>query len=93
MAIGVHVARVGVFNVDATGVVLKKDDPSISLRQQLTTSMDHRIIADSLIPSSVNNPAVKAYIEAEAASDYIVHYMDQNTIITYLRTAAGGFTS
>ena len=91
MAIGIHVARVAVLNVGPSGNVVKKDDPSVTLKQQLQTQMDHRIIIDSAIPNSSGNPAVKAYIEAESANDYVVHYMDQNMIITYHRTVAGGF--
>jgi hypothetical protein len=91
MALNVHVARVGVLNVDMSGNVVKKDDPSVSLKQQLQTQMDHRVLEDSAIANSAGNPSVKAYIEAEAGDDYAVHYMDQTTIITYLRTTAGGF--
>ena len=91
MAMNVHVARVAVLNVDRAGNVVKKDDPSVSLKQQLQTSMDHRVLEDAGIPNSTGNPAVKAYIEAEAANDYVVHHMDQTMIVTYLRTAAGGF--
>jgi hypothetical protein len=91
MAINVHVARVAALNVDNTGNVVKKDDPNVSLRQQLQTRLDHRVLEDAAIANSSGNPSVKDYIEAEAADDYVVHHMDQTTIITYLRTAAGGF--
>lgn len=91
MAIGVHIARVAVFNVDHLGNIIKKDDPNVTLRQHLSTSMEHRVLVDAAIPNTANNPPVKAYIEAEAASNYVLQYMDQTTIITYLRTASGGF--
>lgn len=91
MAFSIHIARVAVLNVDHLGNVLKKDDPNVTLRQQLQTHMDHRVLADSAIPNSANNPAVKDYIEAEAASNYVVQHIDQTTIITYLRTSGGGF--
>lgn len=93
MAIGIHVARIGVFNVDATGVVRKKDDPSVTIRQQLETSIDHRVIEDSLIPNSSGNPTVKAYLEAEADDDFVLQHIDQNSIITYHRSSDGGFSS
>ena len=91
MAIQVHIARVGVFNVDLMGTVVKKDDPAVTLKQQMQTQMDHRVIEDLVITNSSGNPSVKNYIEAEAADDYVVHHIDQTTIITYLRTASGGF--
>lgn len=91
MAMNVHVARVAALNVDPAGNVVKKDDPDVSLRQQLQTQLDHRVLEDSAISNTSGNPSVKDYIEAEAGDDYVVHHMDQTTIITYLRTAAGGF--
>ena len=91
MAIGIHIARVGFFQVDRTGNVLKKDDDSTTLGQTLSGSSEHRIITDTSISTTTNNPTVKAYLEAEAAADYVMEYMDQNSIITYHRTAAGGF--
>ena len=91
MPFGIHVARVGVFNVDNSGTILKKDDPSITIQQQLQTSIDHLMIVDSAIPNTANNPTTKAYLELEATDDYVVHHIDQSTIITYLRTAGGGF--
>ena len=44
-------------------------------------------------PSTNENNIVniKTYLELEAAADYVLEYMDQNTVITYRRTAAGGF--
>jgi hypothetical protein len=91
MAINIHVARVAVFNVDMAGNVVKKDDPTVTLRQHLQTQIDHRVLEDPTISTTANNPSVADYIKAEAANDYVVQYMDQTTIITYLRTAAGGF--
>lgn len=91
MAIGIHVARVGFLNVDATGTVVKKDDPNVTIKQQMQTSTEHRVLEDAAIPNTSGYPTVKAYLEAEAANDYVLEYMDQNTIITYHRTAAGGF--
>lgn len=92
MAIGVHVAHTGFFNVDGAGNVVKKDDPNVTMRQQMETSSQHRVIEDQGIPNTVGNPTVKAYIEAEASDDYVLEHIDQTTIITYLRTSAGGFS-
>lgn len=91
MAFQVHVARVAVLNVDMAGNVVKKDDPSVSLKQQLQTQIDHRVLEDSAIANTTGNPSVKDYLEAEAGDDYVLQHIDQTTIITYLRTAAGGF--
>jgi|6_EtaG_2_1085325.scaffolds.fasta_scaffold49664_2 hypothetical protein len=93
MAIGIHVVRVAFLKVDATGAVLSKEDPDVTLKQQLTGGHDHRIISSAIVPNSTTQPTVKAYLEAEASDDYVLEYMDQNTIITYRRTAAGGFSA
>lgn len=91
MPFQIHIARVGVFNVDGSGNILKKDDPEITIAQQLQTSIDHLVLVDSAISNTASNPTVKAYLELEATDDYVVHHIDQSTIVTYLRTAAGGF--
>lgn len=91
MAMNVHVARVGFLKVDGLGNVVSKDDVSGTLASQLSGSHEHRVIEDSSIANTSGNPTVKAYLELEAADDYVLNHMDQTTIITYLRTAAGGF--
>lgn len=93
MAIGVHVARVAFLKVDGSGNVVKGDDPNATIRQHLECSTEHRVIADSAIPNTANNPTVKAYLEAEASDNYVLEHIDQNTIVTYLRTSSGGFSS
>ena len=46
MTIGIHVARVGFFQVDGVGLVVKKDNPTSTLGQVMTGGSDHRIIED-----------------------------------------------
>ena len=92
MAMQVHVARVGFLKVDAQGNVINKESPTTTIKTHLTGSHEHRIIPNvSLIPNTANSPDIKTYLELEAGNDYVLEYMDQNTVITYLRTAAGGF--
>lgn len=87
----IHFARVGVFNIDAVGNVLNKNSPNISIQQQLQTSIDHRMIIDSSISNTANNPTVKAYLELEASDDFVVERINQSTIVTYLRDSSGGY--
>jgi|CXWL01.1.fsa_nt_gi hypothetical protein len=92
MAIGIHVVRVGIFPVDSTGTVRSKNDPTVTIKQQLQTSSDHRVIPDVVsIPNSANYPTVKTYLELEAVNNYVLQYMDQNMIVTYLRNSTGGY--
>lgn len=93
MAIGVHVARVGIFSVDATGNILRKDDADVTIKQQLSSSMEHLVIEDAAIPNSTGNPTVAEYIKLEAADDYVLTHIDQTMILTYLRNSTGGYPS
>jgi hypothetical protein len=91
MTIGIHVARVGLFTVDAIGNVILKTRDDTPTRQFLSSGSEHRIIPDATIPNSNNYPNVEVYLHAEADDDYVLQHMDQTTIVTYLRNATGGF--
>lgn len=91
MAISIHIARVGLLNSDNFGNVLKKDNPNVTIKQFLDTSMTHRVLEDSTIPTTSGNPTVENYLKAEAANDYVLEHMDQTMIVTYKRTSGGGF--
>lgn len=83
MAVGIHVARVGIFNVDTQGNILKKDDPSVTIKQMLTANTDHLVIEDAAISNTTGYPNVEEYLALEAADSYVVSYMDQSMIVTY----------
>jgi len=83
MAIAVHVARVGVFTVDQNGQRIDKGSPNTTINQLKNTGQDILVIPDAAIPASASYPTVKAYLEAEAASDFVLHHMDQTCIVTY----------
>ena len=86
MAISIHVAQVGLFSIDATtGLKLNKDSNSVTINQMKNTEQRHLVIPDAGIPNSTNSPSVKEYLELEASSDFIIHHMDQYTIVTYDR--------
>lgn len=92
MAISVHIAHVAIRKVNSIdGTVLTKDDPAETIKQHIQFDHQHRIIEDSAVPNTTGQPTVDSYIAAEAAIDYVVHYMDQYTVITYLRNSTGGF--
>ena len=79
-------AQVGLFSVDATtGLKLNKDSTSVTINQMKNTEQRHLVIPDVGIPNSTNSPSVKEYLELEASSDFIIHHMDQYTIVTYDR--------
>ena len=81
MAVAVHIVHVALKPVNSLGGVIHKESASIG--EIGSSSTEPRVIPDSDIASSANWPSVDSYITAEAAIDFVVHYMDQNTIITY----------
>ncbi len=83
MAIGIHVARVGIFNVDSTGTRIDKNDASTTISQLKDTRQEALVIVDSNIPNTAGYPTIKRYLELEAASNYKVQYMDMSFIVTY----------
>jgi uncharacterized alpha/beta hydrolase family protein len=91
MAIVVHVVRVGMVTIDSLGNSVDKNNTTNKV--MMTANSEHRVLVDGDIVSTASNPTVKAYLEAEAALDFVLEHMDQSTIITYLRDDAGGFPS
>lgn len=82
MAIACHVVRVGFVTVDSAGARL--DKTTATTKQMLTANTEHRVFEDSAIASSSGSPSVKTYVEREAAAGYVMGYMDQNMVVTYL---------
>jgi len=86
MAIGIHVARVNFVAVDGSGQFIDKNADTANpatIAEMLNFSNQHRVVADAGIANTANYPTVPAYLEAEAVDNYVIHYMDQNMIITY----------
>lgn len=81
MAIPIHVVRVALTPVSSVGSVLDKNTATI--KQMMTADTDHRVIEDASIPNSTGRPTVKDYLILEAADDFRLQYMDQNTVVTY----------
>jgi hypothetical protein len=83
MAIGIHVARVGIFNVDSSGNRIDKNDASTTISQLRDTRQEALVIVDSNIPNTAGYPTIKRYLELEASINYKVQYMDMSFIVTY----------
>lgn len=81
-----HVVRVGLFTVDQNGQRLDKNNPNTTINQLKATSQDMLVIPDAAVASSTGYPTVKAYLEAEAALNFVLYHMDQSFIITYNQT-------
>lgn len=63
------------------GQVIDKEDATIA--QMSSADMEMRVMSDSGIPSSANNPTVKAYLEAEEAAGFRLGHIDNMIIVTY----------
>lgn len=90
MAVGIHFVYVSPRSVDYAGNILRKDDPSVTINQQLRSELSHRVVPDVNVPNSANYPDVKTYLQAEALDNYVVYHMDQNTIVTYNQSDING---
>jgi hypothetical protein len=82
MATPIHVAYIALLPVNSLGAVIKKNEATIG--QMANASTEPRMIADSAIPNTATNPTPKAYLELEAADDFILKHIDQTQIVTYL---------
>lgn len=92
MAIIVHVAHVALRKINSvSGDVLTKDNTTETLKQHMQFDLQHRVIEDANIPNTSGSPTVDDYLAAEAAGDFVLQHMDQGMIVTYQRTAGGGF--
>ena len=62
------------------GQVINKNDGTIN--QIMRADMEIRIIEDSNVPNSSNNPSIVDYLTAEDASGLKVVHMDNTMIVT-----------
>jgi len=101
MAIDTHIARIGLVQVASDGTVFDKDSATFNNfldktsrppSPKLEWSTEHRVLADSVIPNSSNNPTIDDYVLAEAADDFALSYMDQFIIITQVDPNTAGST-
>ena len=81
MAIGIHIARVGMIRYNSAGAVVNPNTASIA--QMAGASSQPGVLADSTIANTTGNPTIQSYIALEAASGYVVYHVDQTMIITY----------
>lgn len=81
MATPIHVARIALMQVNPVGAVVSKSTASIA--QMMQCSGEDRVIEDAGIPNTANNPTPKAYLELEAADDFVLNHIDQTYIVTY----------
>lgn len=79
----VHVARVGLFTVNQSGVRIDKCCPTTSINDLKNTRQEFLVLPDAGIPSSAGYPTLKAFLEAEVAAGFVLNHLDQSMVITY----------
>jgi hypothetical protein len=91
MAVSIRVANIKLTHVNALGNAVDKDAVGTTLETiRVSASQEHRVIPNGTgaaeSPNSGGFPTVPAYLDAEAADDHALAYMDQYTIITQMIT-------
>lgn len=77
----VHIAYVGLVQVDAVGNIVSKDTATIN--NMLATSTQVRVLYDATYaPNGVNNPTIEEYLTLEAAGGFHVKHVSQTMIVT-----------
>ena len=83
MAIGIHVAIIGLVNVEFDNSTVVYSKSTATLGQVKRSAQEPRILEDPDLPNTSGNPTIKQYLELEAAGDYVLRHIDQTYIITY----------
>lgn len=79
----IHVAKIGVFTVDMSGIRLDKSRGNHSIADITSTSSAILLLPDASIPNTIGYPNVNAYLAKEYAEGYGLKHMDQTFLITY----------
>jgi hypothetical protein len=82
MAVQVHVASLSLMNISADGTIYQRGSSNISIKKAINFSTEHRVVVDSSIPNTANNPDIKTYLELEANDDFEPVQIFQSIIIT-----------
>ena len=80
MAVEIHTAYVGLIQVAPDGT--KVDKYSASIAEVQMASSAFRVLEDTSIPSTINNPSIRDYLNLEAAASFQLIHLDQTFIIT-----------
>lgn len=83
MPLTIHIAYSEFVGVNKLGQVVDKNNPLTTIADVGNTEHQHRVKVDAAIPSTASRPSIDTYLALEAASDFMLQYMDQRYIITY----------
>jgi len=82
MAVEVHVAELNLMNISPDGTIYQRGSSNLSIKKVINFSTEHRVVTDSSIPNTANNPSIKTYLELEARDDFEPVQIFQSLIIT-----------
>jgi hypothetical protein len=80
MPLQVHVANIGLQQVDTNGVVFSKQ--SADMKRVISASTEQRIIPNADLINTSQSPTLKSYLELEAADGFSLKHLDQTFVIT-----------
>jgi len=91
MAVSIRLAELALVQVKPGGEIIRRGgEDSSSLREHLRFDTEFRILDNTSGPSAAPNsggfPTLATYLEAEAADDHALAYLDQNKVITQMIT-------
>lgn len=75
----IHVATIGMVQVDASGNILTG---TYTIKQRITANTEMRVLPNTNIPNSAAYPTIENYLIAEQAGGFKFKHIDQNIIIT-----------
>lgn len=79
----VHVANMEYFKIAQDGSVYQSTDTTKTIKQALNFTNDWRIVVDSNIPNSANNPTLSQYLNLEVAAGFVPVQVLNTMVITY----------
>ena len=79
----IHVAKIGIFTVDASGNRLDKSRGNHSIAEMTNTSNAVLLLPDASIPNTLGYPNISTYLANEHSEGYEFKHMDQTFVITY----------
>jgi hypothetical protein len=77
-----HVARVGLFTVDANNNRIDKCCHKTTINDLKNSSMESLVLPDNDNPNTLNYPTIQEYLTLEGNNGFVLRHIDQSFVIT-----------
>ena len=78
----IHTVYLKPQNVDQSGNIVEKNNPSTTIAQVMLSNTEMRVIPTASVPNSVNSPSIQQYLDAEDAAGFKVVSINNTMIVT-----------